>query len=990
MLGVLVLLPGLAWGQGEQNGAIAGTVRDTTGAVLPGVTVEVTSPALIEKARSAVTDGQGQYRIVDLRPGVYAVTFVLTGFSTVRREGIGISTGFTATASAELPVGAVGETITVSGASPTVDVQNVRAQTIITRQVLDTLPIARDFNSYTAATPGASSTDQRSVGGTKGEGNSGLLVHGAGSGHTMQDGLMVESPISGGTGRGYFTSQALIQEVVLYTTASAETEAGGLNVNMVTKDGGNSVIGTGSFVYAGESLQNSNLTDELRARGVSTPNTLRQVYDFGGGVGGPIKRDAVWFYAGARKWGSEETVAGLFYNKLPPGSLFYEPDLDRPALFPNKYYDTSVKVTGLLAKHKITVSDSQQYKCNCYIQLGNTALNAPAVRTPEATSHSRAPWKSSYVRTATWNYPASNRLLLEAGWGMRRQDTYFQRPDEVPADARSVADLGLGLEYGAKFNGPFGSWLIEQGRGVQIRHNARFAVSHITGSHALKVGFSKAWGSITINAQPNYPVQFIFRNRVPIGVNQIAAPHTEDNRLKAQDAIFAQDQWTIRRLTLNLGLRFDHHNAYNPAQVLQPTDFTPEFRFDPKYNLPNWNDISPRLGAAYDLFGTSKTAVKVYVGRYVIPEALTLSQNVNPANAISTFTTRTWDDLNGNYSPDCDLRSPLGNGECGPMANQRFGTQVATTRYADDVLLGWGVRPYSWQTSVALQHELLSNVSVTAAYFRTSQRNVRVTDNAPVSPEDYDPFCVAVPADPRLPGGGGNQLCGLYDVRPAKFGQVDNVVTQAKNFGERTEVFNGVDLTINARFREGGLLAGGVSFGRTSIDECSVNPDSPMAVVGGVLRSYDFCRSTPPWTNETRVKLAAAYSLPWRFIASGTYQNLPGTLQQANVVFSNAQIVSSLGRNLAACGTRVPCTATVNVQVTEQGALAEPRQNQLDVRLARMFQMGRLRIKPLFDVYNLFNASPVLRVNNTFNALWPRPTDLLGGRLFKFGADLDF
>jgi len=251
----LTSVPSAASAQGELNGAVAGTVRDATGAVLPGVTVEASSPALIEKTRTSATDAQGQYRIVDLRPGVYTVTFTLTGFSTIKRDAVELTTGFTATLNVVMSVGAVEETITVTGASPMVDVQNVRTQTVVSRQVLDALPTAKDLAGFAISTPGADGgVPARGVGGIKGEGNYALQLHGAAGGHTTQDGMMVESPVGAGTGRGYFTSQVLIQEVVLYAVASAETESRGLNVNVVTRDGSNRFTGSENVAYVGENL----------------------------------------------------------------------------------------------------------------------------------------------------------------------------------------------------------------------------------------------------------------------------------------------------------------------------------------------------------------------------------------------------------------------------------------------------------------------------------------------------------------------------------------------------------------------------------------------------------------------------------------------------------------------------------------------------------------------------------------------------------------
>jgi len=270
---------------------------------------------------------------------------------------------------------------------------------------------------------------------------------------------------------------------------------------------------------------------------------------------------------------------------------------------------------------------------------------------------------------------------------------------------------------------------------------------------------------------------------------------------------------------------------------------------------------------------------------------------------------------------------------------------------------------------------------VTVGYFRTWYGNFRVTDNRAVTPADFDPYCVTVPTDVRLPGGGGSQLCGAYDISPSKFGQVANVVTQAANFGKQTQVYNGVDVTLNARLGRGRLITGGVSIGRTVTDDCNVIVDSPQKL---------FCHVAPPWSRDTSVKFAGVYPLGWGLQASAVYQNLSGIVEGANVVYTSGQIAPSLGRSLAACGTRVPCTATQVITVTVPNLMAEPRQNLVDFRLAKSVRVKSLRLQPWFDTYNVFNASPVLRVNNTYGTSWLRPTDLLSGRLFKFGADISF
>jgi hypothetical protein len=420
-------------------------------------------------------------------------------------------------------------------------------------------------------------------------------------------------------------------------------------------------------------------------------------------------------------------------------------------------------------------------------------------------------------------------------------------------------------------------------------------------------------------------------------------------------------------------VRFDRLHAWNPEQTRPAGPFVSEFHFAKVDNVPNWRDVSPRLGGAYDLFGDGRTAVKVSLGRYVQSESTTLAAANNPANAIVTTATRTWNDANGDYTPQ--------PGELGPLSNSLFGTVAINTRYADDVLTGFAARPYSWQASASLQHEVRPGVGVTAGYYRTWFGNFAVTDNLRVTPDMYDPFCVTLPVDSRLEGGGGNRLCGLYDIRPTAFGQVDNLVTQASRFGEQTEVYDGLEGTINARFSRGALIAGGVSTGRTVTDNCGVMVDSPQLL---------YCRTTMPFRGQTQIKVNGIYPLPWDFVASAVFQNLPGLPVAATQVFTNAEIAPSLGRNLGQCRGAAICNGTATVTVLEPNTKFENRLTQVDVRLTKSLRVGGVRVQGMFDVYNLFNANTILATNARFGPTWLQPTRILAARLVKFGAQLDF
>jgi hypothetical protein len=973
--------------QSGTTGAIAGEVRDATGGVLPGVTVEAASGALIEKVRTVVTDAQGQYKIVDLRPGVYSVSFSLPGFSTVKREGLELNTGFTARVDADLKVGGVEETITVSGASPVVDTQNVRTQNVLTREVLDSVPTSKNYQALAGLTLGAvgstsGSTGGGDSGGAKGEQMTGLTIHGAGAGLTTVDGMRINTATNFWDNHRYFFNQLSVQEIVMETGgAGAESMAGGLNVNMVPKDGGNTLRGSFMVEGANGDMQGSNLTTNLRSRGLTRINQVKKIYDLGVGVGGPIRKDRLWFFTAHRTWGSQEELAGVFFNKTQ-NTLFYEPDLDRPAYYDNYVRDSNLRLTiQATSKQKVTLFAALQDYCRCYSQLGGIG----GTPVPESTYDYRM--YPNNLFQANWTYPHTSKLLIEAGATLRVEHHLVQKPP-VTGNARSVSDLTTGIVYGSLFSNSTTSRSNYGDHGPQGQFSMRFAASYVTGSHAFKAGMVSFRGEAQIKGQPVHLEQYVFRNRAPVQLVQVAFPQFLIGRVGRDISVFAQDQWTIQRLALNLGVRLDTLNSYDPAQTRPAGLYLPAINFPEVRNVPNWKDVNPRLGASYDLFGTGRTALKFSFGRYVKPETTDIANRNNPGGALAASTTRTWNDANANFVPDCDLTLRTANGECGAMDNRNFGTSVLTTRFDPEVLTGWGIRPHNWQTSLAVQHELRPGVGVTVSYFRTKWKyggpasgDFQVTDNLAVTPADYDSYCVTAPSDPRLPGGGGYRVCDLFDVKPAKFGLVDNLVTKNSNFGEgRSIVYNGVEVFTRARFGRGAVLQGGIGMGRTVTDNCA-SPDFPA----------QFCRTVMPFRGETQIKLSGSYPLPWFGMqVSAAVQNLSGRPTTATAVYTNAQIAPSLGRNLAACPATGTCTATVTATILEPFTLFEKRYTLADVRVSKNVRIGRVQIQPRLDVYNLFNSDAVNSFINRYGATWLQPQEVFGARMLKLGAQIDF
>ena len=981
LVSFLLLLPAAASAQSS----ITGVVRDTSGAVLPGVTVEASGPALIEGSRTAVTDNQGAYRIVDLRPGVYTVSFTLSGFSTLKREGLDLPAEFTATVNGELTVGTLEETITVSSEAPTVDLRSSRAQVQFAQETLQSLPGTGRLATLSAIIPGATlrRENDRGVGGLSDRTQTAYSVHGAPEAQPVVDGM--NHQVASLTSGVFVYNQINIQEVVVETSGvGADRDTGGMQLNMIAKDGGNTFAGIATFAYVGPSLEMSNINDELLARNLDPDRvgSIKKFRDSAVALGGPIRRNRLWFFAAFREGVTQQFAENVYYNKLrQPASLLYEPDVSRPAYTDDYSRDLSVRFTWQASsKHRIVMANSIQPNCTCVFNL----LNPGTRRTPEASGPHH--YNPHYLPSASWTYPATTRILFEGGVTAYIINQLDKREPGVSQNDIQITDQGLNLMYG---NIPTRTLPRRQ-------YQARLAVSHVTGSHTFKTGatvrqvrigdIDKLGHDLWMH---NGSITYRFRDGIPNQLTLTDAPWNFEESVR-DVAAYAQDQWTVRRLTLNVGLRYTDAKAWTPEQVLGAGFFVPERRFAPVDNVPHYRNLSPRVGFAYDLFGTGRTAVKASVGHY--PDRV-IQASANPAVNLTRSTSRNWTDTNTNYRPDCDLLNPSANGECGVWSNLNFGKANVETRYAADAQSGFNEQFDSWQGSVSVQHELKPGVALNVGYFRTWYGGFLATDNQLVAPADFDPFCLTVPNDRRLPNS-GQQLCGLFDVSPSGFGLVDNLVTQASGFGKQTQVFNGVDMTVSARFAGSGQLSGGLSVGRTVTDNCYQNDDPSLLGQNAVAtypRTDAFCHLAPPWSAGTQVKLMAVYPLPWNIQTSAVYQNSPGIPITAQYVVSNASIVPSLGRNLASCRGAATCNANVTVDLIPPTVLFEPRLQQLDLRFSRIIPLGGIRrLRADIDVYNVFNVSNVLSMNTTYGSVWQDVRQILGGRLVRLGGQINF
>jgi carboxypeptidase family protein/TonB-dependent receptor-like protein len=983
------------------NSTITGVVRDTSGAVLPGVTVEAASPALIEKVKSAVTDGDGLYRIVDLRPGQYTVTFALGGFKTFRREALELPANFTATVNADMSLGALEETVTVTGEAPIVDVQSTRQQTQYQRETLEALPGTGRLTGLSQVIPGATlaNPQQYSVGGVNDSAQYTFSLHGAPQSEPIVDGM---SQVVGGLTNGVFIyNQLTFAEVVVETSGvGADRETGGMQINIIQRDGGNTFSGGMSYSYAGPKLESDNLSDALIARNLRPAQVggLKKYYDFAAAMGGPLKRDRVWFFGSFRSGDNQQTQQGNYFNARQ-GTLFYAPDTSRPANTDQWSKDYTGRVTWQVTqKHKIVVAASAQPNCNCFFNLLNPTGGIPWA--PEVSAQHR--YNPQVDTNVSWKVPVTDRLLVDTDFAYLYVDQRTVRQPSTGLDVQ-VTDTGMNYRYGSRaLNlGTTGSYIFVP----RTQTQPQFTVSYVTGSHVFKTGVMLRWfhtGDASRNTDPNQINQgrdYTFRNGTPTNVRIWAVPYAwvENGR---DHSVFAQDQWTLRRrLTLNLGVRYNDTLTSLPEVHLAPGPFVGERVLPAVKNHPHWENLNPRVGAAFDLQGNGKTALKVSLGRYNPPLRSTTTNP--PAAGITPSTNRTWND-NGNYIPDCDLLNPNSNGECGPWSDRTFGQNIIPTKEAHDAVAGFNRQGAfnggtNWQFSTSMQRELRPGVGLNVGYFRTWYSGFLVTDNLAATPADYDRYCFTAPTDSRL-AMSGKQICG-YDIKPAKFGLNDSVITQASNYGPRTQIFNGIDLTMNARLKEGAQFAGGLSTGRTVENSCATvdyPQDAKTGVGANIVRANTdpivpgYCRSTPPWLAGTQVKFMLIYPLPFSLQTSVIYQNFSGIENTATYTATNAQIAPSLGRNLAQCAAGAACTATVTMALDPPGSSYEPRLQQVDLRFSRTLRLDKYKLRGNLDVANLFNANSVLSVQRQYGPTYLNVLQIMGGRLMKVGLQLDF
>jgi hypothetical protein len=994
VLACVVALPSVAMAQSS----VAGQVKDESGGVLPGVTVEAASPALIEKAKSVVTDDQGRFQIIDLRQGTYKVTFSLPGFSTVVRDAIELPANFTATVNADMKVGALEETITVSGQTPLVDVSQAARTQVITRDIIDSLPTTRNIMSIGNMVPGIR-LGTPDIGGSRAMEQTNPRGHGLGNIHTVQqvDGMSVNSQET--SNQQSYYNDALSAEVAVTTAAqTAENQSGGMRVNAIPKDGGNTASGSIFIGGSDGNWQADNINDYLKSQAITSANGIVHIQNFNASLGGPVKKDKIWFFAAVRHISTDETVANTPLFLVAPNGDFIRSILDQ-------------YIRDGLAR--VTWQVNQKNKFAAFMQRTWKRKGKDfGFGTDPRAGTQRDPHKGHYaIGNAKYTNTLTNKILLEAGYSTAYQhwsglnQPYNDYPRYL-ADGTTInplwfnngrsTDSALNINPNCAYSFGCFNW-VSNGQD-QYTDDTRYvlvgSMSYVTGTHNIKFGFQDSFGPVHVGTDRQADLQQNYTNNRPQTVTVYTTPSYRWSHVNYDFGYYVQDSWTIKRLTLTPGLRVENFSSAIEETSMPAGRFVGSRFFKERSDVPTWNaDLAPRFAMAYDLFGDGRTAVKFGWSKYWEPLTGGFADTYAPGVANEN---RNWFDCTINATATgCATGTGLATDNDGIAQNHEIGPGSATFGLAAERNFDPAIKRQSnVETMFSVSHQLTSRLSATFGYYHRTFDNIRGTDRTTVSNADYQQFTVPMPAltSPSLGGGVDATLNGIitpgapftmysYTKSQATF----NSSPQLDRIADFQSIYNGIDVSVQGRLPRGSTVIASWTMEKNLSVFCA-NDDNPngtsindlytgtAVAAGGAFcdqRQFDV-----PFTHE--YKAAGNYPFGYGIEAGVVLQSYAGLPRQ---------ITWQPAANLYPGGVRNKQEA---VFLNAPGTLYYPRYNQLDVNIKKNFRVGRKTYSGQVDFFNALNGNAVFGRTNAIGTSLGQVTSILQGRVIRLAFQMRF
>ncbi len=969
----LVMLPAGALAQS----AIVGTVKDTSGAVLPGVTVEASSDALIEKTRSVISGGDGQYRIVDLRPGTYTVTFSLEGFQTFKREGLELPSQFTMTIDGEMRVGSLEETLTVTGAAPVVDVQTAVHTAVLNREAIDAIPTGRTIQGMGQLIVGVN-LNLPDTGGARAMQQTYMSTHGMTTANNtiMIDGMIVNGLQGDGAVQSYF-NDAMNAEVSYQTAGIApDTSSGGVRLNMIPREGGNRFNGDFKMAFRPGEWQGSNLTPRHQATGLTAGNAIDRILDATVAQGGPLKRDKIWFFGSARYFSVNNFIANTFFDD---GSRGVDDQFIKSALARVTWQMTSKWKLGVY-QDEIDKYRGHDMQSRYDPETAATQWFSPAYHTNQA----------KLTGTLT------PRLLIEGGFSSNLEyytNSYRDGIEQPRGTAAWFANTAQQeLDLGGVQRASLG-----QTTQSPSRYNWQASASYVTGAHNIKAGVQYQRGTFTHSVDANgdlYQVYRSSRTGVPYTVpDSVVIRNTPlskyGERMNYDVGIFLQDTWTINRLSVSGGIRWEALNASVLAADVPAGRFVPARSFAAIPDLPNWRNWAPRMSAVYDLFGNSKTALKYSLNRYNQARTTGIASDYNPL--LSQTFSLAWTDVNGDniaqgalgFNPDGTRQAPCAYPSAGCEINlaalpSNFGIAAPNT---------FGNFPRTWnlEQGIEIQHELLPRVSVTGSWFYGYFRNLNIslnqswlyTGDDPTQNPNYQLFTVYNPLT-------GEPIPAYGRTAAAQAAPTRNLDTFDP---KRKQVYNSFNFEFRIRPGGGAQIFGGFAFERQRNTNCTA-PDNPNN-----LRFCDDTQLDIPF--QKQFKVSGSYPLRWGIQVSGSFQSTQGPTSTRTMI-----VTRGLTRYPASCPS--PCPAgqvilptsfnppTLTLQLQPPRGTFVERINQLDFKVARNFRFRRVTLQPQLEIFNVNNSDAIISfiTTNALSSSYLFPNSIMQPRMVGFGMQV--